>query len=75
MNKNALTRDLPALTLMDYGRPIKPFSLKLQTFGFGQTDWADKVWGIWGIFGRFIITHFCTVSLLFIFTINQPLFL
>ena len=74
MNKNALTRDLPALTLMDYGRPIKPFSLKLQTFGFGQTDWADKVWGIWGIFGRFISTHFFG-NVNHLFSNNQPLFL
>jgi hypothetical protein len=27
------------------------FSLKSQTFGLGQTNWADKFWGIWGIFG------------------------
>ena len=74
MNKNALIRDLPALTLMDYGRPIKPFSLKSQTFGFGQTIWADEVWGIWGIFGRFISTQFFgNVNLLF--SINQLLFL
>jgi hypothetical protein len=49
---------------MDYGRPIKPFSSKSQTFGLGQTIWVDKFWGIWG-----------TVSPLSMFSINQPLFL
>ena len=51
------------------------FSSKSQTFGLGQTIWADKFWGIWGIFGRFISTHFGTVSPLSMFSINQPLFL
>ena len=37
------------------------FSLKSQTFGLGQTSWADKFWGILGIFGRTISTHFGTV--------------
>ena len=28
----------------------KPFfSLKSRTFGLGQTNWADKFWGIWDI--------------------------
>jgi hypothetical protein len=54
---------------------MKPFSSKSQTLGLGQTIWADKFWGIWGIFGRFIRTHFGTVSPLSIFSINQPLFL
>jgi hypothetical protein len=36
----------------DYGCPMKPFSLKSRTFGLGQTNWADKFWGIWGIFSR-----------------------
>ena len=27
----------------------------------GQTNWADKFWGIWGIFGRTINTNFGTV--------------
>jgi hypothetical protein len=35
------------------------FSSKSQTFGLGQTIWADK---FWGIFGRFISTHFGTLS-------------
>jgi hypothetical protein len=25
-----------------------------QTFGLGQTNWADKFWGICGIFGQTI---------------------
>ena len=37
--------------------------------------WADKFWGIWGIFGQTISTHFGTVSHLSMFSINQPLFL
>ena len=61
---------------MDYGRPMKPFfSLKSRTFGLGQTNWADKFWGIWGIFGQTISTHFGTVSPLSMFSIIQPLFL
>jgi hypothetical protein len=32
--------------------------LKSRTFGLGQTNWADKVWGIWGIFGQTISTYF-----------------
>ena len=59
----------------DYGRPMKPFSLKSRTFGFGQTDWADKFWGIRGIFGQTISTYFGTVSPLSMFCIIQPLFL
>ena len=58
-----------------YGHPKKPFSSKSQTFGLGQTIWADKFWGILGIFGQFISTHFGTVSPLSMFSINQPLFL
>ena len=37
--------------------------------------WADTFWGIWGIFGQLISTHFGTVSPLSMFFINQPLFL
>ena len=44
-------------------------------FGLGQTNWADKFWGIWGIFGQTISTHFGTVSHFSIFSIIQPLFL
>ena len=39
---------------------MKPFSLKSQNFGVGQTIWADPSWDI---FGQFITTHFGTVSL------------
>ena len=34
-------------------------------FGLGQTNWADKFWGIWGIFDRTISTHFCPCFPLF----------
>ena len=52
---------------------LSPFSSKYQTFGLGQTIWADKFWSIVGIFGQFIGTHFGTVSPLSMFSINQPL--
>ena len=55
----------------DYGRPLKPFFIEI---GIGQTNWADKFWGIWGIFGRTISTHFGTVSPLSMFSIIQPFF-
>jgi hypothetical protein len=45
--------------------------LKSRTFGLGQTIWAEKFWGIWGI----IITHLGTVSPLSMFFNIQPLFL
>ena len=61
--------------ITDYGRPMKLFPLKSQIFGLGQIIWADKFWGIWGILGQFISTHFGTVSPLSMFSINQPLFL
>ena len=41
----------------DYGHPMKPLFLKSRTFVLGQTNWADKFWGIWGIFGRTISTQ------------------
>ena len=47
------------------------FSSKYQTFGFGQTIWEGKFWNIWGTFGRFISTHFGTVSPLSMFSISQ----
>ena len=50
---------------------MKLFSSKSQTFGLGQTIWADKFWDIWAIFGRTISTHFATVSPLFVFSIIQ----
>ena len=43
------------------------FSLKSRAFGLGQTNWADKFWGIWGIFSWTISTHFGTVSPLSMF--------
>ena len=30
-----------------HGLRTKPFLLKSQTFGLGQTNWTDKFWGIW----------------------------
>ena len=51
------------------------FSLKSRIFGLGQTNWADKFWGISGIYGQTISTHFGTVSPLSMFSIIQPLFL
>ena len=59
----------------DYGRPMKPFFMKFRTFVLGQTNWADKFWGIWGIFGQTISTNFGTVSSLSMFSIIQQLFL
>ena len=51
------------------------FSSKSQTFVLGQTNWADKFCGIWGIFSGFISNHFGTMSPFSMFSINQPLFL
>jgi hypothetical protein len=51
------------------------FSLKSRTCRLGQTNWADKFWGIWGIIGQTISTHFGAVSPLSMFSIIQPLFL
>jgi hypothetical protein len=48
------------------------FSWISGTFGLGQTNWADK---FWGIFGQTISTHFGTASSLSMFFIIQPLFL
>jgi hypothetical protein len=49
---------------------MKPFFLsKSQTFGVGQTIWADKFWGIWGIFSAKLSAPILVLS------INQPLFL
>ena len=33
----------------DYGHPERAFFQKLETFGLGQTIWAEILWGIWGI--------------------------
>jgi hypothetical protein len=59
------------LDLTDYGLPMKPYIIEIPNFW----AWADKFWGIWSIFGRYISTHFGTVSPLSMFSINQPLFL
>ena len=46
-----------------------------QTFGLGQTNWAEKFGDIWGVFSRFISTYFGTASPLSMFSIiNQALF-
>ena len=36
--------------------PSEAFFIEIQNF------WADTLWGIWGIFGQIISTHFGTVS-------------
>ena len=59
----------------DYGHPEKAFFQKSRTYEPGKTFWAEMFWGIWGIFGRTISTHFGTVSSLSMFSIIQPLFL
>ena len=46
----------------DYGRPMKPFFIEIPIFGLGQTIWANKFWGIWGIFDRFISADFGTAA-------------
>ena len=38
-------------------------------FVIGQTDWTDEFWGIWGIFGQIISTHFSTFISLSILSI------
>ena len=58
---------------MDAQRSL--FSLKSRTFGLGQTNWADKFWGIWGVFGQTISTHFGAASPLSMYSIIQSLFL
>ena len=58
------------LVCTDYGRPMKPFFIEIPNVW----AWADKLWGIWGIFGQTISTHFGTVTLLSKFSIIQPLF-
>ena len=40
----------------DYGHPDRAFFQKFETFGLGQTNWADILWGIWGISGQTIST-------------------
>ena len=36
----------------DYGHLERAFFQKLETFGLGQTNWAEILWGIWGISGQ-----------------------
>ena len=48
----------------DYGRQMKSFFIEI-----------SNTLGIWGILGRFISTHFGTVSPLSMICISQPLFL
>ena len=59
----------------DYGHPERAFFQNFWTFWLGQTFWAEIFWGIWGIFGQNISTHFGTVSFLSMFSITQLLFL
>ena len=68
---NALPKVEPRTTNVQWSL----FSLKSRTFGLGQTNWADKFWGVWGIFSQTNSTHFGTVSPLSMFSIIQPLFL
>ena len=64
------------LLTTDYGCPKKHFSIEIQNFWTWVENWADRFWGIWGIFDQTTIsTHFGTVSPLFMFSIIQPLFL
>ena len=46
--------------------------MKSRTFGLGQTNWVDKLLGIWGIFVQTISTQIGTVIPL---SMSQPLFL
>ena len=55
--------------------PNEDFFIEIQNFLAGQTNWAHKFLGIWGIFGQTISTHFGTMSPLSMFFIIQPLFL
>ena len=43
-------------SVTDYGHPERASFQKSQTFGLGQTNWAEIFWGIWGIFGQTIST-------------------
>ena len=53
-----------------------PFFIEIPNlWAWADNFWADTFWGIWGIFGQFISTHFGTVSPLSMFSIIQPLFL
>ena len=41
---------------MDNGHPERAFFQKIETFGFGQTNWAEILGAIWGISGQTINT-------------------
>jgi hypothetical protein len=45
--KSDLSEWLTAKTT-DYGHPERAFFQKLETFGLGQTNWAEILGGIWG---------------------------
>jgi hypothetical protein len=51
---------------------MKHFFIQILNFVWA---WADKFWGVFGIFGQFISTHFGSVSTLSMFAINQQLFI
>mgnify|MGYP007023058757 CR=1 FL=1 len=55
--------------------PWSLFSLKSRNFGLWQTNWTEKSWSIWGIFGQTFNTRFGTMSSLSMFSVIQPLFL
>ena len=56
--------------------PNEAFFIEIQNFWTWADKWADKFWGIWGIFCQTISTHFGTVSpSSSMFFIIQPLFL
>ena len=40
----------------EYGHPERAFFQKSETFGLGQTNWAEILWGIWGISGQTVST-------------------
>ena len=40
----------------DNGHPERAFFKKFETFGLGQTNWAEILRGIWGISGQTIST-------------------
>ena len=52
--KNVWSEDMYKST--DYGHPDRAFFQKFETFGLGQTNWAEILWGIWGISGQTIST-------------------
>ena len=44
---------LPRMLVDTDGQPDRAFFQKSQTFGLGQTNWAEKSWVIVGIFSQF----------------------